>query len=304
MADKTYPWAYWGERKTLAQMNVQWKWYAIHPEMRRRLIAMFDAHPTNNLGCGGGARTSESQLQLFLSRYTPVSYATYLLTASSKRVNWPEHAQWGQSSRYWKLVTGASAAPPGYSYHEPTTSDGYALAIDTIGWTDGWQHDHCEEYGLKDFLAVNGEEWHLQPVEIPNSRRNYNGEKLEVWPLPNQPQEDPPVIGFRKRLMDTRPLPSRILAGQQVTVDARANGVPASAKAVLVRIQALESAGPGYLNAWPGGPRPDTAEVNYDPVYAPIWADTSFVDLDLNGRFVVSPMVNATHFIVDLQAYQ
>lgn len=85
---------------------------------------------------GGTYRSFQEQYNLFLSRYEPCSYATWLITSSSNRKKWNEAGSYGFSSVYWrkKRQAGggypATAAVPGYSNH------GWALAIDTA-----WDND-------------------------------------------------------------------------------------------------------------------------------------------------------------------
>lgn len=70
---------------------------------------------------GGCYRTYAQQYSLFIQRYEPVTYAAYLLLASSKRKYWGTHP----TNKYWKLKPGmAMAAVPGTSNH------GLGLAID------------------------------------------------------------------------------------------------------------------------------------------------------------------------------
>lgn len=81
---------------------------------------------------GNPYRTYQQQVTLFTARYEPVSWATYLITSSSKRKTWPEAKALGYSSNYWKIKPGvAMAAVPGTSNH------GLALAIDTALLVDG-----------------------------------------------------------------------------------------------------------------------------------------------------------------------
>ena len=66
-------------------------------------------------------------------------------------------------------------AAPGNSWHEScpvNPASPTALAIDTVPNTSwNWMHIHCGKYGFKHFTYVNNEPWHIQPVEIPTSRR-------------------------------------------------------------------------------------------------------------------------------------
>jgi peptidoglycan hydrolase-like protein with peptidoglycan-binding domain len=65
-------------------------------------------------------------------------------------------------------------APPGNSNHEGFPADGVtggAIAIDTVpapSWP--WMEAHLKAYGLKSFININDEPWHVQPYECPNSR--------------------------------------------------------------------------------------------------------------------------------------
>jgi hypothetical protein len=89
-------------------------------------------------------------------------------------------------------------AQPGNSWHEscpvsPLSST--ALAIDTVpasSWD--WMEAHCGAYGLRTFRAVNNEPWHIQPVEIPTSRRFATTmPPLTTWPLPGDKPNVPPT---------------------------------------------------------------------------------------------------------------
>ena len=92
-------------------------------------------------------------------------------------------------------------AKPGNSWHEscpvsPQTAS--ALAIDTvpnISWD--WMQMNCGAYGLRTFRNVNNEPWHVQPSEIPTSRRYATKlPPLQTWhlptPMPKPPGTKPP----------------------------------------------------------------------------------------------------------------
>ncbi len=170
----TYPWGYQGARLSLAEMETRSTWNLIDPEMRRRVVAMMDAAQDVGvtLGVGGGARTTAEQTALFLSRYATCPC--------------PSIVVW--NGKCWVHVSGASAAPPGDSYHEVTTPEGYALALDMIG-DMAWLHVHGPWFGVHDFGAINNEAWHIQPIEIPNSRREYvaGRDALMYFALPGPP---------------------------------------------------------------------------------------------------------------------
>lgn len=167
------------KRLSLEQLNKRTDWFLLHPEFRRRLLAMFDASD-GAVGIGGGWRSSAGQEMLFRTRYVRTTVPTPIV--------------WDGS--YWIKRAGvASAAPPGLSFHEATL-DGCALAADLIGDL-GYVHDHAAEFGLVEFSRVNSEPWHVQPAEIPRARRTFNEHPdrwpLEQWePVTSEPVPPPP----------------------------------------------------------------------------------------------------------------
>jgi hypothetical protein len=139
----------------------------LHATFRERLEAMMADNP--NVKVGGGFRSSAQQRQLFLSRYT--------------RTNDKTGVFWGGS--YWKKNSGvADAAPPGMSMHE------IGLAADLTGDLD-WVQKNAHRYGLKTFADVNDEPWHVQPAELPNSRRQYEKEGAIWGTIPGAETFDP-----------------------------------------------------------------------------------------------------------------
>ena len=175
----TYLFGYSGNRYTVEQLETFDTWNKVHPEVRRRVLAMVDgaAKAGYDLGIGSGWRSDKTQLALFLSRYYVVS------------------CEVGYDVRYdgkcWRKKAGvAPAAPPGRSYHESSDPMGYALAVDMLNVQPAidWANAMDGFYWLKDFEAVNGEQWHYQPIEIPNSRRLYDGNvhTLGRWAPPKQ----------------------------------------------------------------------------------------------------------------------
>lgn len=170
-----FPYGYDNERLTLEELDQRNQWSRLHPEFRRRLVAMFvDARNAGtDLGLGGGWRSSEAQTRLFLSRYVESVMGT---------VRW-------NGKRWKKLPNVASAAPPNSSYHEGTDTDGFAFAADLVGDLD-WMNANCHRFGLTHFKNVNAEPWHVQPEELPRSRSKYRGQKLQRWALPELPNEE------------------------------------------------------------------------------------------------------------------
>ena len=157
----TVPFGKADTRIPLSQLNSKTTFSKLHPNFRERLEKMFKANPA--VGLGGGYRDPSSQEALFRSRHTPTNEVT--------NIYW--------NGQYWKHTSGAPAAPPGKSMHE------IGLAADLVGDLD-WVQKNAARFGLKTFGGVNGEPWHVQPAELPNSRSEYekNG---SPWGTMGQP---------------------------------------------------------------------------------------------------------------------
>ena len=177
MTVNRYPYGYGRPpmQLTLAELEQRTNWRLLHPEFKRRLIAMFDAAAAQGrvLGLGGGWRSSASQEQVFLARHQQVLVGGCCV----------------HNGKRWKLRKGmAHAAPPGRSWHEGHPAfDNLALAVDLIGDWD-WSMANCARFGLRHFgpPSTLKEPWHYQPVEVPAARSQYSGQKLTVWQLPEQ----------------------------------------------------------------------------------------------------------------------
>jgi hypothetical protein len=178
---KTYPYGYNtpAQQLTVQQLESKWTWRTLHPEMRRRLIALFDAAQEAGkvLGVGEAARSSAQQTTVFLQRHDVVTSGG-CCSYNGKR---------------YALKKGlAHAAPPGKSWHEDGSYETFAMAADLVGDLV-WMKTQAAKFGLIEFSEVNKEPWHVQCVEFPKSRSQYNGEKLTVWPLPQSPTPVPPT---------------------------------------------------------------------------------------------------------------
>lgn len=164
----TFRYGYGSQRLTLAAMRQQSGVRPLDPELWRRLKKLMRAARKAgvDVGIGGAARTAAMQEQLFYDRHSQVA-AGGCCSYNGKR---------------WALKSGkAHAAPPGRSYHEPSTPAGGVLAVDIVGWEHPWVAENIGRYGLRD-LASMGERWHLQPVEVSTARSGYRGpHPLPKW---------------------------------------------------------------------------------------------------------------------------
>jgi len=142
------PFGYNGNRITLNELKSKSTFSGMNPRMKTRLLAAMRANP--NLGVGGGTRDPSQQEAMFRDRYRK--------TGKKTGVRW--------QGAYWERVKGAPAAPPGRSMHE------IGLAADLVGDLN-WLQANASRFGLKTFADVNNEPWHVQPSELPNSRRKY-----------------------------------------------------------------------------------------------------------------------------------
>lgn len=175
----TYRTGYGTTRRTLAELQAWNRWAMLHPEIQRRVLALMN-HAQSvgvDLGVGGAFRTEQEQLSLFLSRHNEVA------SGGCCGYNWKRHA----------LVAGmAHAAPPFRSYHEGTvnvTGTLRGVALDMVGWENGWMEKNLAAYGMRSFATLVGniEPWHIQCVEFPASRAQYdpNLHTMKTWALPS-----------------------------------------------------------------------------------------------------------------------
>ena len=139
--------------------------------MQERLQALME-DSGGKVGWGQGVRTPQQQLQLFLERHSPGSERNDHLERTRST---PRH-------------TGVAAAvPPGRSMHE------VGLAADLTG-DFAWLGNNVGRFGLMTFADVNNEPWHVQPVELPKGRQQYEqqGSKWGAYPTYDTGSSDVP----------------------------------------------------------------------------------------------------------------
>jgi hypothetical protein len=162
----TYLFGYGGAKLSVADMETRQTWVMLHPEFRRRLLALFDEGRSVgvDVGIGEGWRSSEQQARTFYQRHVEVA------SGGCCRFN---------GKRFQLRAGMAHAAPPFGSFHETVgMPDGlWALAADLVGDL-AWAQTAAARHDLIHFARVNNEPWHFQPKELPVSRFNYNGQKL------------------------------------------------------------------------------------------------------------------------------
>ena len=144
---------------TLQKVTSQQSFSRLHPTMKERVLKLIQASG-GRVGFDNGYRDSAQQESMFRSRYAE--------SAEPTDIFW--------DGKYWKKVRGADAAPPGRSMHE------IGLAADLTGDME-WIKANAERFGLKHFANVNDEPWHVQPSELPNSRRQYEAAGAP-WGIP------------------------------------------------------------------------------------------------------------------------
>jgi len=139
----TFPYGYYGNPQgmgtqlTLAQVLAKQTVVRLHPEFRRRMIALMTAAAEAGvpLGVGTGWRVQPSK-----PNGDPL----------------PGFARPGNSNH------------EGFPVGPGSTGAVAADMVPNISWP--WMHANVARFGLRTFKYVNNEPWHIQPIEIPASR--------------------------------------------------------------------------------------------------------------------------------------
>lgn len=156
----------------------------------------------------GHYRSFKEQLNLFVARYEPVGYATYIATPSSRRKKWDEASRYGYGSVYWvkRLINGgypATAATPGASNH------GWGLALDIAEEYDSdsapdpirqvfvnWLVANAHRFGIS--AELDSEPWHWRYVagdNIPQATLQFEKNSGAVVET-QQPEPQPVSLKF------------------------------------------------------------------------------------------------------------
>lgn len=156
--------------RTETELEKRWDWRLLHPEVRRRHLALYRLSD-HRIGFLSGARSAAQQAALYAER-----------------------------------GPGGGAAPAGLSFHEDDSYADFgqlwAVAVDNIG-DMRLIVELAPEVGLYTLVASSpSEPWHTQPTELPRSRRTFKIEpgryRIGVWPLdgphPNPPAPTTPPI--------------------------------------------------------------------------------------------------------------
>lgn len=189
-----------GGTKTREQLEAWPQWQHLDPEYQRRALAIMDDSIAagSPVGIGEIFRTFAQQDQVFRARHYVVAVGGCC----------------GYDGKRWALHTGmAHAAPPNTSYHEASTPDGMALAIDWLGNLK-WLAANEKRYGL---APMPKEAWHKQPDSIPLGRSRYVPAQHHPLPrivLPGAPNT-PPIV----------PAPLKVWAPKPTLAVGRTNAI-------------------------------------------------------------------------------
>jgi hypothetical protein len=143
-----------GNKNLVTTSRGSYRTDGLHNTFAQRLQQLMNTRP--GITIGNGYRSSSQQRTLFTGRYSKTSENTGVF--------------WNGS--FWKKIRSSDpdAAPPGLSMHE------LGLAADLNFATkadEEWLQQNASRFGLKTFGDVINEPWHVQPAELPNSRRDY-----------------------------------------------------------------------------------------------------------------------------------
>lgn len=149
----------------------------------------------------GDYRSFQAQLNLFLSRYEPVSVAVYSMTKSANRKKWDSAKNFGYGSEFWRKKQNANGSYPATAASPGTSNHGWGLALDIAEEYDSdsapdpiraafvnWLIGNAHRFGIS--AELDSEPWHWRYVagdKIPQATlqfENATGVFVEQNPLP------------------------------------------------------------------------------------------------------------------------
>lgn len=178
-----------GKRLTREQLERSAMVTCLDPEFARRLLgALQECHDAGytEIGIGGTYRSTETQRLGFLRSHDVYIGAPEQLLRRLKTCRACDL----DGVKYVLKPKTAHKAKPGGSCHERLTAPlpEYVYAADMVG-----AHRHifatvyAPRWGLVHFGKVNGEEWHIQPADLPHSRSKF---RPAMFPLKRWPREE------------------------------------------------------------------------------------------------------------------
>lgn len=134
-----------------------------------------------DIGIGGSIRTRAAQLAGFMRVHRPAVLGEPIPRSCRTCVL--------EGVQYVLLPHASHKAKPDGSYHEPLQPPfpPVVLAADMVGDRHIFATVYAPRWGLRDFLKVNGEEWHIQPADLPHSRSKF---RPAMFPLKRWPREE------------------------------------------------------------------------------------------------------------------
>lgn len=213
-----------GKPVTRVQLEQSPQFRCLEPEFARRLMGAMQECVDDgyDIGIGGSIRTRAAQLAGFMRVHRPAVLGEPIPRSCRTCVL--------EGVQYVLLPHASHKAKPDGSYHEPLQPPfpPVVLAADMVGDRHIFATVYAPRWGLRDFLKVNGEEWHIQPVDIPASRSKLRPNML---PLKRWPRDEDEMAKIVTLEGDTAPWVATGVLLSRVSANAAATwkflGVPA-----------------------------------------------------------------------------
>lgn len=172
-----------GKPVTRVQLEQSPQFRCLEPEFARRLMGAMQECVDDgyDIGIGGSIRTRAAQLAGFMRVHRPAVLGEPIPRSCRTCVL--------EGVQYVLLPHASHKAKPDGSYHEPLQPPfpPVVLAADMVGDRHIFATVYAPRWGLRDFLKVNGEEWHIQPADLPHSRSKF---RPAMFPLKRWPREE------------------------------------------------------------------------------------------------------------------